>query len=78
MKTLFKSVQGFSFIVVLVNENGIVLDTLGDTKVLEMTKTINFSPGADWSEESVGTNAIGTSLLINESIPCCGSRTLLQ
>lgn len=72
MKTLFKCVQGSSFIVVLVNKDGIVLESIGDPDVLEMSKTINFLPGANWSEEYVGTNAIGTALVLNSPIQVAG------
>lgn len=73
MKTLFKCVEGSSFIVVLSNEKGLILEVIGDTDVLEMTKTINFLPGANWSEECVGTNAIGTTLVINNPVQVSGA-----
>lgn len=73
MKTLFKCVEGSSFVVVLVNEKGLILETIGDSDVLMMTKTLNFLPGANWSEECVGTNAIGTTLVINNPIQVSGA-----
>ncbi|KJF28766.1 hypothetical protein TZ02_01525 [Clostridium aceticum] len=72
MKTLSKCVEGSSFIVVLANEKGFILESMGDPDVLAMTKTINFLPGGDWSEECVGTNAIGTTLAINSPIQVSG------
>ncbi|MCC5909748.1 MAG: sigma-54-dependent Fis family transcriptional regulator [Clostridiaceae bacterium] len=73
MKTLFKCVEGSSFIVVLTNEKSVILEIMGDSDVLERTKTINFLPGASWSEECVGTNAIGTTLVINHPIQISGA-----
>ena len=53
MKTLYKRVNSKNCIVVIADENGIVLDSVGFKEVLEMRKTLHFLPGSDWSEESV-------------------------
>lgn len=73
METLFKCVQGSGFIVVLITEAGYILENIGDPEILEMAKTLNFLPGANWLEESVGTNAIGTSLAIGSAIQVSGA-----
>lgn len=73
MDTLFKCVQGSGFVVVLITETGRILETIGDPDILEMAGTLNFLPGANWSEESVGTNAIGTSLAIGSAIQVSGA-----
>ena len=72
MKTLCKRVNNKNCIVVIADENGIVLDSVGFKEVLEMRKTLHFLPGSDWSEESVGTNAIGTAIAVDEPICVCG------
>ena len=72
MKTLCKRVHHKNLIVVIADENGIVLDSVGYKEVLERRKTLHFLPGSDWSEESVGTNAIGTAIAVNESICVSG------
>ena len=72
MKTLFKSVYGDQFIVAIVSEQGIVLDSVGDLEILELRKKLHFLPGSDWSEESVGTNAIGLTILNDEPIQVRG------
>ena len=39
---------------------------------LRQAEKLNFGPGANWSEHSVGTNAIGTALAIGHSIQVTG------
>ncbi|WP_071394057.1 sigma-54-dependent Fis family transcriptional regulator [Bacillus tuaregi] len=73
MKTLYKSFQDSPFCVVITNEAGIILSTVGDRDVLSKSTDLHFSAGADWSEYSVGTNAIGTALYLNEPIRVSGA-----
>ncbi len=40
----------------------------GDHQALHQAETMNFTLGADWSEQAIGTNAIGTSLAIGEPL----------
>ncbi|SFR00345.1 sigma-54-dependent Fis family transcriptional regulator [Desulfoscipio geothermicus] len=62
IESIYYTVQGSGFMVVLVNHEGIVLQTMGDCKTLLDAESLHFFRGADWTEESVGTNAIGTCL----------------
>ncbi len=73
METLFRCVQGSGFIVVLITNNGRLIESIGDPDILEMAKTLNFVPGANWSEASVGTNAIGTSLATGNPLQVSGA-----
>ena len=53
---------GTSSIMLLTNPDGIVLDAVGDRRTLEQGENIHLTPGADWREDTVGTNGIGTAL----------------
>ena len=44
------------------DRRGYLLGMFGDVKALTAADRLNFGPGANWSEHSVGTNAIGTAL----------------
>jgi PAS domain S-box-containing protein len=68
MDNLYESVKGSGFVVILCDDQGYLLHVVGDKQVLESASNINFMPGANWSEESVGTNAIGTALAINSPV----------
>jgi len=72
VESVYHSVQGSGFMVVLVNKEGIVLKTLGDHKTLANAQLLNFYAGANWTEESVGTNAIGTCLAAGIPIQVTG------
>lgn len=62
MNTLYSLVKGSGFLVILCNESGYLLKVIGDEAPLKEAEKIQFVEGADWSEEAIGTNAIGTSI----------------
>lgn len=62
MRDLYYFVSGSEFQVVLTDENGFLLEVLGDPVILSRTKGVHLCPGANWSEAAKGTNAIGTAL----------------
>ncbi|QNB47797.1 sigma-54-dependent Fis family transcriptional regulator [Thermanaerosceptrum fracticalcis] len=68
MDNLYESVKGSGFVVILCDEEGYLLHVVGDKHVLESASIINFMPGANWSEESIGTNAIGTALATDSPV----------
>jgi len=65
-------------IFVLIDEQGYILESYGDPSVLEDAKKINFIQGATWTENQVGTNAIGTSLQIKKPINVTGAEHYCQ
>jgi len=46
----------------LTNNDGVVLDAVGDRRTLEQGEDIHLTQGGDWREGAVGTNGIGTAL----------------
>ncbi|PID76041.1 MAG: hypothetical protein CSB23_00545 [Deltaproteobacteria bacterium] len=44
------------------DRHGFLTASIGSYKALRQAGSIHFGPGADWTEKSVGTNAIGTTL----------------
>lgn len=50
------------FLMVVTNGDGIILWRRGDSKVRRRADQLGFSEGARWTEDEVGTNAIGTAL----------------
>ncbi|MGI5920864.1 MAG: sigma-54-dependent Fis family transcriptional regulator [Syntrophomonadaceae bacterium] len=73
MAKLYRFVQGSGFIVVLTDERGYVLEVIGDEKTLNEAKEINFVKGANWSEQAVGTNAIGTAIVLRKPLQTTGA-----
>lgn len=63
MEELYRYVAGSGFLVMLTDNRGFVLELLGDQDAIENAARLNFIQGASWTEEQVGTNAIGTALV---------------
>ena len=54
--------SGSRSIMLLTNNDGVVLDAVGDRHTLEQGESIHLTRGGDWREDAVGTNGIGTAL----------------
>ncbi len=68
METLFYFVKDSGFVIALTDSQGILLKIIGDADVRNQIKSGGFVEGADYSEVSVGTNAIGTSLYLGQPL----------
>jgi transcriptional regulator of acetoin/glycerol metabolism len=73
MDDLYKFVQGSGFVIALSESSGYLLKIIGDQDVIDTVSKINFTPGANWSESVMGTNALGTCISINKPIQVYGS-----
>lgn len=71
MEMLYNFVQGSGFVIALTNEAGVLLRIIGDADILERIREGGFFEGADYSEASAGTNAIGTALFLREPMQVC-------
>ena len=67
MAEIHDFVKNSGYVVVLTNEEGLILDVVGDENIMKNAEDLKFVKGAFWNEEEVGTNAIGTAL--NEKRP---------
>ena len=61
-------VQDGDNILVVADRNGRVLWRSGSTSVLDRADGLGFVEGANWAEDSVGTNAIGTALVSRRAV----------
>lgn len=73
MKNLLSIVIESHFSLVLTDSNGHILEAYGDNIVRDRADNIRFIPGSLWTEEAVGTNAIGTALAIDQPIQVVGA-----
>ena len=55
-------------VVAIADRDGTVLWTGGNAETLHAAERIHLKPGALWSEASVGTNALGTSLVLDHPL----------
>lgn len=72
IKMLYNLVKGSGFIIFLTDEEGVVLLLDGDPNELEQHRRLNLIEGAVWSEEQVGTNAVGTAVVTQKPIQIVG------
>ncbi len=72
MDTLYHCVRGSGFVIVLIDREGYILRTVGGLKELKQADKLRFGPGANWGEEFVGTNAIGTALALGHPVQITG------
>ncbi|MEA4901592.1 sigma-54-dependent Fis family transcriptional regulator [Desulfitobacterium sp.] len=72
IKNLYKLVKGSGFTIFLTDEEGVVLLIDGDPSELEKHKRINLIEGAIWTEQEVGTNAVGTAIVTGQPIQVVG------
>lgn len=62
METLYEQIANTHSMVLLTSSKGLILHSLGDADFLEKASQVALMPGVEWSEQSRGTNAIGTAL----------------
>jgi transcriptional regulator of acetoin/glycerol metabolism len=73
MKSLYDLVRGSGFVVTLCDEEGFLLEILGDAEVLEDAGNISLVNGVNWSEEYFGTTAIGVTLATGAPVQVCAA-----
>ncbi len=67
MQTLYEQIVNTHSMVVLTDAQGTILHSMGDDDFIEKADRVALCPGVAWSEQSKGTNAIGTA--IAEQVP---------
>lgn len=68
MERLYSIVEGSGYFLLLSDKEGYVLDLIGDRDMIEHAKESLLVVGANRSEQTAGTNAIGTCLTIQAPI----------
>lgn len=72
IEILYDLLRGSGFSIYLTDKDGIVLTIIGDRDIIEDQTRVGIIVGADLSEKSAGTNAMGTALYENCSIQASG------
>ena len=62
MQNLYEIVISSHFVLVLTDKNGVLLETIGDEVVSLKASELRFLKGTVWTNDAVGTNAIGIAL----------------
>jgi transcriptional regulator of acetoin/glycerol metabolism len=74
MNGLYSQIARSGSMIVLTNSSGLILHSVGDQSFLDRASKVALSPGVEWSEESKGTNAIGTALVEQAPVSVHGSQ----
>jgi sigma-54 dependent transcriptional regulator, acetoin dehydrogenase operon transcriptional activator AcoR len=61
-------VKDTNHLVTLADSRGRILFVDGNQQTMQNAEKMNFVQGSDWSEKTIGTNAIGTSLTLKRSV----------
>lgn len=67
IEILYDFLKGSEFFIILTDKEGCILKIIGDKKVMDIANKLNMVVGAFMSENSIGTNAMGTA--IKENMP---------
>ncbi|MEM5433371.1 sigma-54-dependent Fis family transcriptional regulator [Cupriavidus oxalaticus] len=78
METLYDQIVNTQSMVILTDADGLILHSLGDDDFLARADKVALRAGADWSESSRGTNAIGTALAENRATLVHGADHFLE
>ncbi|VXB55825.1 GAF modulated sigma54 specific transcriptional regulator, Fis family [Massilia sp. 9I] len=62
METLYQQIINTHNMVLLTDAQGIILHSLGDADFVEKANRVALALGVGWSEDRMGTNAIGTAI----------------
>ena len=78
MAFLNEQIQGSDSMVVLADPQGMLLHALGDLGFADRAARVALRPGAIWSEQWRGTNAIGTALVEDAAVVVHGGEHYLE
>ncbi|AOY75214.1 sigma-54-dependent Fis family transcriptional regulator [Clostridium formicaceticum] len=78
MNQLYNFVKGSYFFVILTDDEGCILNVIGDEDVLEVAFDLEMTPGAFMNEEHIGTNAMGTALVEGMPIQISGKEHFIK
>jgi len=78
MEYLQAQTRGSGSMVILADDQGVVLDALGDAEFLTRAERVALMPGASWHESHRGTNAIGTALAEAAPVSVHGGEHFLE
>ena len=78
MEYLFEQVRHSQSVVILADNRGTLMHTLGDPYFLTKAERVALATGASWREEHRGTNAIGTAIAEMSAVEIHGAEHFLE
>lgn len=68
LETLREILRESGTLIMLSDPSGTILDLNGETRARDAGEQINLAPGGCWSEDLIGTNAIGTTIATHQPV----------
>lgn len=78
MATLNEQIAHTRSMVILTDNDGFILHSLGDDNFLSEAQRVALSPGCSWNEAQRGTNAIGTALMDKAPLTVQGAEHYME
>lgn len=78
MEHLHQQIARSSSTILLTDNSGTILRSVGDSDFLEKAARVSLHPGQSWSEAVMGTNAIGTALAEQRPVAVFGEQHYLE
>jgi transcriptional regulator of acetoin/glycerol metabolism len=78
MATLNEQIAHTRSMVILTDDEGLILHSLGDDNFLSEAQRVSLSPGSSWHEDQRGTNAIGTALVDKAPLTVQGAEHYME
>ncbi|MDQ0219915.1 sigma-54-dependent Fis family transcriptional regulator [Peribacillus cavernae] len=78
LKDVYDSIHGTDSILLLAAPEGYIIDAVGDPSFIRKAENVALRKGANWLEESKGTNAIGTAIVEKKPVLVHGSQHFYQ
>jgi transcriptional regulator of acetoin/glycerol metabolism len=75
---IYGQVRDSGCILLLSDESGFLLDSIGDTEFCSRAAQVALQPGACWAEDARGTNAVGTALVEGKPVVVNGAEHYLR
>jgi len=72
MQALYHQIAGSNFLIAFAAPDGLLLDTIADASFKAAARTASIRPGTLWTERSCGTNALGTTAQIGQTMTVHG------
>ncbi|WP_112661594.1 sigma-54-dependent Fis family transcriptional regulator [Microvirga flavescens] len=78
IESLHADAEATDSVVILTDAAGLVLDVIGSIGFADRAARVALRPGVPWSEQTTGTNAIGTALTEQSAIEVLGGEHYLE
>ena len=78
MEHVFDQIRASGSMVLLADPEGMIIHSLGDAGFVDRAERVSLQPGASWSEDTRGTNGIGTAIAERQAIEVLGAEHYLD